>query len=93
MGTESLLIEIGTEELPPTALKSLGLAFRDNIVAGLQQAALTHGDVRWFATPRRLAVVISTLQQQAPDKRVEALGPPADKAPPWVPAACTAGPG
>ncbi|MDG2410750.1 MAG: glycine--tRNA ligase subunit beta [Halioglobus sp.] len=80
MGTESLLIEIGTEELPPTALKSLGLAFRDNIVAGLQQAALTHGDVRWFATPRRLAVVISTLQQQAPDKRVEALGPPAEKA-------------
>ena len=31
MGTESLLIEIGTEELPPTALKSIGLAFRDNI--------------------------------------------------------------
>ena len=37
MSTETLLIELGTEELPPKALKSLGLSFRDGIVAGLEQ--------------------------------------------------------
>ena len=35
MSTETLLVEIGTEELPPKSLKTLGLAFRDGIVAGL----------------------------------------------------------
>ena len=40
MSTESLLVELGTEELPPRALKSLGLAFREGIVAGLKQRGL-----------------------------------------------------
>lgn len=80
MSTDSLLVELGTEELPPTALKSLGLAFRDGIVTGLAQRALEHGDVQWFATPRRLAVLILDLQLQGADKSVEVLGPPADRA-------------
>lgn len=80
MNTEDLLIELGTEELPPKALKDLALAFRDGIVAGLSQRQLRHGDVRWFATPRRLAVLVSGVELQAPDQQVEALGPPADKA-------------
>ena len=58
MSTDNLLIEIGTEELPPKALKSLGLAFRDGIVDGLAQRELTHGDVHWYAAPRRLAVLV-----------------------------------
>jgi glycyl-tRNA synthetase beta chain len=80
MTTDSLLIELGSEELPPKALKSLGLAFRDGIVRGLEQRELGHGPVRWFATPRRLAVLISTLQLQSAEKSVEVLGPPADRA-------------
>jgi glycyl-tRNA synthetase beta chain len=91
MSTDTLLIELGTEELPPKALKSLGLAFRDGIVAGLAQRELGHGDVQWFASPRRLAVHIEQVQLRSADKDVEALGPPADRAKDgdgnWTPAA------
>ncbi len=80
MRTDTLLVELGTEELPPKALKSLGLAFRDGIVDGLKQKELAHGQVQWFATPRRLAVLIFEVQLQAPDKRVEVLGPPVERA-------------
>jgi len=91
MGTDTLLVELGTEELPPKALKSLGLAFRDGIVAGLSRRDLDHGEVRWFATPRRLAVLIFQVRAQAPEKKAEALGPPLeqarDDAGEWTPAA------
>ena len=80
MSTASLLVELGTEELPPKALKGLGLAFRDGILAGLQQRELGFGEVQWFATPRRLAVLIYEVQLQAPDREIEVLGPPADRA-------------
>lgn len=91
MNTDTLLVELGTEELPPKALKSLGLAFRDGIVRGLQERKLGFGEVQWFATPRRLAVLVAEVQLQAPDHSVEALGPPLDsardKAGNWTPAA------
>jgi glycyl-tRNA synthetase beta chain len=91
MLTESLLVELGTEELPPKALKDLGLAFRDGIETGLKQHGLNHGEVRWYASPRRLAVVIKQVELQAPDKDVEVLGPPVDRAKDedgnWTPAA------
>ena len=91
MSTETLLVELGTEELPPKALKSLGLAFRDGIIRGLQDRQLGFGEVQWFATPRRLAVMIADVELQAPDQSVEALGPPLDsardKAGNWTPAA------
>jgi glycyl-tRNA synthetase beta chain len=80
MLTDTLLVELGTEELPPTALKSLGLAFRDGIVNGLEQRKLGFGRVQWFATPRRLAVLILEVQLQAPDSNAEVLGPPLDRA-------------
>ncbi|NQX87205.1 MAG: glycine--tRNA ligase subunit beta [Halioglobus sp.] len=91
MNTENLLVEIGTEELPPKALQPLALAFRDGIVTGLSQRDLCHGEVRWFATPRRLAVFIADVLLEAPEKQIETLGPPADKARDaagnWTPAA------
>lgn len=80
MSTDSLLVELGAEELPPKALKTLGLAFRDGIVAGLEQRGLEHGAVQWFATPRRLAVLILQLQLQSADQSLQVLGPPADRA-------------
>ena len=80
MSTETLLVELGTEELPPKALKALGLAFRDGIEQGLSQRQLEYGQVRWFATPRRLAVLIHEVQVQAPEKNIEVLGPPIDRA-------------
>ena len=80
MSTDTLLVELGTEELPPKALKSLGLAFRDGIVDGLKQRELGYGEVQWFATPRRLAVLIFNVEAQGAEKAVEVLGPPADRA-------------
>jgi glycyl-tRNA synthetase beta chain len=89
--SETLLVELGTEELPPRSLKTLGLAFRDGIVAGLGQRQLGHGKVEWFAAPRRLAVLIHEVTLQAPDREQEIQGPPADKARDeqgaWTPAA------
>ena len=89
--TDTLLVELGTEELPPKALRALGTAFRDGIVGGLAQRGLEHGAVQWFASPRRLAVLIDAVALQAPDREQEIQGPPADKARDeqgnWTPAA------
>ncbi|MEP0201092.1 MAG: glycine--tRNA ligase subunit beta [Halioglobus sp.] len=91
MNTETLLVELGTEELPPKSLKLLGLAFREGIVGGLKARGLAHGDNEWFASPRRLAVLVHDVALQAEDKTIELLGPPADRARDeegnWTPAA------
>jgi glycyl-tRNA synthetase beta chain len=91
MNTEHFLVEIGTEELPPRALKSLSQSFTNGVVAGLAEHQLQHGKVETFASPRRLAVSIADLQLQAEDQAVERLGPPADRARDadgnWTPAA------
>jgi len=72
----SLLIEIGTEELPPVGLPALSKALTEGIVKGLAEAGIPHGTVRSFATPRRLGVLIAACQAQAPDRRIERRGPP-----------------
>lgn len=75
MTTENLLIELGTEELPPKALKKLALGFRDGLVAQLESAELDFESVEWFAAPRRLAVRINNLEAKQSDKQVEKRGP------------------
>lgn len=80
MSTETLLLELGTEELPPKNLQALGKGLRDGVVAGLAQRELGHGEVQWFASPRRLAVMIAEVATHAPDRTEELLGPPADRA-------------
>ncbi|MBT8126297.1 MAG: glycine--tRNA ligase subunit beta [Gammaproteobacteria bacterium] len=72
---KDLLIEIGTEELPPKALQRLSTAFTTGIVEGLKASALNIGDVRPFATPRRLAVLISDVPSAQPDREIERKGP------------------
>ena len=76
--TESttLLVELGTEELPPKALRELERAFCAAIVEGLRGAALAHGPVHSFATPRRLAVLVENVPPAQPDRVVERRGPP-----------------
>ncbi len=54
--SDDLLVEIGTEELPPRALPRLSDAFEEGLCAGLAAAGLTHGDAHRYAAPRRLAV-------------------------------------
>lgn len=75
MRTENCLIELGTEELPPKALKSLGEAFAQQLEAALTAAELSFTSVSWFAAPRRLAVYVSALAESQADKTVEKRGP------------------
>lgn len=73
--TETFLVEIGTEELPPKALKKLSEAFSSGIQAGLVEAELPMGAVTVYAAPRRMAVMIEGLQTTQADKVVERKGP------------------
>lgn len=75
MRYENLLVEIGTEELPPKSLATLAKAFADNLQAELVAAELEFQSVTWYATPRRLAVFVSSLAEQQQDSLVEIRGP------------------
>ncbi len=75
MTTETLLIELGTEELPPKALKTLATALYDNIKSQLDSHDLAYSEIKWFATPRRLAVQVLELIDKQSDKIVEKRGP------------------
>ena len=75
MTTQNFLVEIGTEELPPKALKTLATSFADNVEAELNQAGLTFDKIEWFAAPRRLAVKVLNLATQKPSKEIEKRGP------------------
>jgi glycyl-tRNA synthetase beta chain len=70
------LIELGTEELPPKALKSLSNAFTEGVVNGLRDQGLNFEATEAFAAPRRLAIVIKGLETQTPDKDLVIWGPP-----------------
>ena len=73
---QDFLVEIGTEELPPKALRPLMEAFGEQLVAGIDEARLDHGDAQVFASPRRLAVRVKKLAGAQDDRAVEQKGPP-----------------
>ncbi|MDS4029736.1 MAG: glycine--tRNA ligase subunit beta [Candidatus Contendobacter sp.] len=75
LAPRDLLIEIGTEELPPKALSALAEAFEQGIRAGLEKAGLATGAIQGFATPRRLAVLLEQLPTRQPDRPLERRGP------------------
>ena len=75
MSLEALLIELGTEELPPKALQQLSRVFTQGIVDGLKKAGFELNEVESFATPRRLAVLIKNIAVSQPDRNVERKGP------------------
>ncbi len=72
---DDLLLELGTEELPPKALKKLSDAFTTGIVEGLKKAGFEINEVESFAAPRRLAVLIKNVAASQPDREVERKGP------------------
>ncbi|WP_413535283.1 glycine--tRNA ligase subunit beta [Rahnella inusitata] len=80
MTEKTFLVEIGTEELPPKALRSLAESFAANLTAELDAANLPHGDVKWFAAPRRLALKVSALHESQADREVEKRGPAVSQA-------------
>ncbi|WP_338804247.1 glycine--tRNA ligase subunit beta [Xenorhabdus griffiniae] len=72
---QTFLVEIGTEELPPKALRSLAESFAANFAAELNNANLGHGEISWFAAPRRLALKVANLAAAQADREVEKRGP------------------
>lgn len=70
-----LLIEIGTEELPPKALSRLSESFSAGVSAQLQNLSIQFGDLESFATPRRLAVLVRDVADRQPDREVVRRGP------------------
>lgn len=75
MTQQTFLVEIGTEELPPKALRSLAESLAANFTAELDGADIAHGAVTWFAAPRRLALKVAGLATSQPDREVEKRGP------------------
>lgn len=69
------LFEIGTEELPPKALRGLSQALEAEFRSLLAKAGLEHGELRSFATPRRLALLARDLAGKQPDREIERFGP------------------
>ena len=75
MSKRDFLLELGTEELPPKSLFTLAQALAEGVAAGLQAASVKHGEVEWFATPRRLAVRIAGVADRQPDQEIKRQGP------------------
>ena len=72
---KDLLIELGTEELPPKALKGLAQALHKNMAQGFSDANLAYASIKYYATPRRLALLVSQLATRQADKSIERRGP------------------
>src|SRR5690606_41025440 len=75
MTAKDFLVEIGTGELPPKALRTLSEAFAAGIRSGLESVGLRFEAITPFATPRRLAVRVEGLQERQQDKLLEKFGP------------------
>jgi glycyl-tRNA synthetase beta chain len=75
MSNRNLLVELGTEELPPKALRKLATAFMDGFANELKKADLQYKSIEWYATPRRLALKVLELAEYQQDKEVEIKGP------------------
>lgn len=78
--TQDLLLELGCEELPAKQIMKLGSSLRDGINQGLDDANLARGESQLFATPRRLAVLITDIPVSQSAKEIEKRGPALDKA-------------
>lgn len=76
MSAQDFLVELGTEELPPKALNTLAEAFLAGIEKGLHTAGLTFAAKKVYAAPRRLAVLLTALETQQPDRSINLDGPP-----------------
>lgn len=75
MSSRDFLVEIGTEELPPKVLSKLSSSFEAGVVAELQKEKLAFASIRRFATPRRLALIVSGLIEKQHDREIERIGP------------------
>ena len=77
MSTLPLLIELGTEELPPKALPELAQAFFDGIAAGFEKRGIAYNknNAKALYSPRRLAVLFAEVGTEQASQKSEVLGP------------------
>ncbi len=75
MPAADLLVEVGTEELPPKSLARLGTAFASGVAAGLADAGIEAGAARALFSPRRLAVIVDSVPGRQPERRERRAGP------------------
>jgi glycyl-tRNA synthetase len=75
-----MLVEIGTEELPPTDLEEAIVQLQDAVPAMMDDLCLTYEKVTVMGTPRRLIVQVDSLASRQKDKSMELKGPPVDRA-------------
>ncbi|MDH5738386.1 MAG: glycine--tRNA ligase subunit beta, partial [Gammaproteobacteria bacterium] len=75
MSSKDFLVELGTEELPPRSLPAFIEHLQTGFTAQLDHARLLYTGIQAFATPRRLAVLVSGLALQQPDQTVDKRGP------------------
>lgn len=73
--TNNLLVELGTEELPPKNLKAMMQSLQSAFQQGLQEAQLEFKEVKAYATPRRLSLVVENLSASQPEQNIERKGP------------------
>lgn len=73
--TQDLLVEIGTEELPPKALRKLSESLAQELGQRLQAAGLAYARLQGYGAPRRLAVWVRELAASQPDRVLERRGP------------------
>jgi glycyl-tRNA synthetase beta chain len=75
MATHNILLELGTEELPPKSLKALSESFTQSVEGSLTAAGLEFEHVESFAAPRRLGILMHKVQGTQADTEIEKLGP------------------
>jgi glycyl-tRNA synthetase beta chain len=73
---KSLLLEIGTEELPSSFVDAALAALPGLVKTKLDALRLSHGNIKALGTPRRLAVLVGDVAEQQPDLDEEVIGPP-----------------
>ena len=75
-----MLLELGTEELPPKLLAKLSIALKNNLEKLLNENNLNFDNIKNFASPRRIAIIIDNLITIQPDRKINRKGPTVDKA-------------
>lgn len=73
--TNTLLVELGTEELPPKSLKELSKSFAEGLAAELNKLGFSYASMQTFGAPRRLAVSFIECERKQADKQVDKRGP------------------
>ncbi len=79
----SLLLELGTEELPPNSINKLGATLERNLKSELNKSGLIDSleqESKWYATPRRIAIVVNRVKQRREDVKRVRRGPPLQRA-------------